>query len=389
MNNANESQRIISVDVLRGMVIFLMIFVNDIAGLAHAPKWLKHVDASVDGMTIPDVVFPAFLFVMGISIPIALGRRIESGQSWHVIFQHILIRTVSLLAIGVLTVNYPADAVIGWLQGLWKFLMLLSVFMIWHSVPKSIPGSNRIPLTVRCLGFILLIFVVFSFRDSDGKWLQIKWWGILGLIGWAYIIASLIYLLTRDNRTLLAGSIALLMCVYIAFKEGGLSAHWVGGGTVGSHPAIAVAGVLLGTILCSGGKNQNRKIFDTLVFIGFMALAAWLLRPLYGINKNGATPSWCLYSSAITCAMWAVLYWLIDVKGIRRWSEFFRSAGLNALFAYLFASVIYSVFQLTHIGYFSFYDSPFYIGIFRSIIFAVGITLISGRIGKSGFRLKL
>jgi len=62
-------ERIASVDALRGLVILLMIFVNDVAGVKAAPSWLKHVSAEADGMTLSDLVFPAFLFIMGMSIP--------------------------------------------------------------------------------------------------------------------------------------------------------------------------------------------------------------------------------------------------------------------------------------------------------------------------------
>ncbi len=73
---AEPMDRIASVDALRGLVILLMIFVNDVAGVKTAPAWLKHVSAGADGMTLPDMVFPAFLFIMGMSIPLALGRAL-------------------------------------------------------------------------------------------------------------------------------------------------------------------------------------------------------------------------------------------------------------------------------------------------------------------------
>ena len=70
--------RIASVDALRGLVITLMIFVNDVAGVARAPSWLKHANATADAMTLPDIVFPAFLFIAGVSIPLALSHRAAS-----------------------------------------------------------------------------------------------------------------------------------------------------------------------------------------------------------------------------------------------------------------------------------------------------------------------
>ena len=94
--------RIASVDALRGLVILLMIFVNDVAGVRDTPSWLRHVSAKADGMTLPDIVFPAFLFIMGMSIPLSLGRALGAGRSRLSLLPKVLTRTLSLLVIGVL-----------------------------------------------------------------------------------------------------------------------------------------------------------------------------------------------------------------------------------------------------------------------------------------------
>ena len=74
--------RLASLDALRGFTILVMIFVNDVAGVSGAPAWMKHIDPpDADGMTFVDVVFPAFLFIVGMSIPMALERRFERGES--------------------------------------------------------------------------------------------------------------------------------------------------------------------------------------------------------------------------------------------------------------------------------------------------------------------
>ena len=90
--------------------MFLMIFVNDIAGAPHAPWWLKHYSESSEGsgMTFVDLVFPAFLFIVGMSIPFALGARLARGQPVWRILAHVGLRTLSLLAIGILMVNSEA-----------------------------------------------------------------------------------------------------------------------------------------------------------------------------------------------------------------------------------------------------------------------------------------
>jgi predicted acyltransferase len=76
-----SSGRISSIDVFRGLTIFAMIFVNDLAGVRDIPAWMKHVPADQDGMTFVDVVFPAFLFIVGMAIPFAIAKRFKSGYS--------------------------------------------------------------------------------------------------------------------------------------------------------------------------------------------------------------------------------------------------------------------------------------------------------------------
>ena len=75
------SERIVSIDALRGLVMFSMIFVNDIAGVSNTivPPWMKHFHGK-SGMTFVDLVFPAFLFIVGMSIPFALGSRLDRGE---------------------------------------------------------------------------------------------------------------------------------------------------------------------------------------------------------------------------------------------------------------------------------------------------------------------
>src|SRR3954470_9804206 len=88
--------RIDSVDALRGLTILLMIFVNDLG--PAAPPWMHHIQPpGADGMTLADVVFPAFLFILGVSIPLAFERAREAGKSLWSQVGHILIRTAGLL----------------------------------------------------------------------------------------------------------------------------------------------------------------------------------------------------------------------------------------------------------------------------------------------------
>src|SRR5262249_27317163 len=126
-----QTARIHSIDALRGFVMFMMIFVNDLAGAGKiVPDWMVHFSdrhRGGSGMTFVDLVFPAFLFIIGMSIPTAFGARLARGHSVWNILGHVSLRTLSLLFIGILMVHETPDTVaMGWAGAWWCLLMYLS-----------------------------------------------------------------------------------------------------------------------------------------------------------------------------------------------------------------------------------------------------------------------
>src|SRR5882724_11705056 len=105
-----RAARITSIDALRGFVMFTMIFVNDLAGAPKrlVPDWMVHFSdrhRGGSGMTFVDLVFPGFLFIVGMSVPFSLGSRLAKGQTSLRTLGHVAIRTLSLLFIGILMVH--------------------------------------------------------------------------------------------------------------------------------------------------------------------------------------------------------------------------------------------------------------------------------------------
>src|SRR5690606_30438444 len=101
-----KPSRLISIDAFRASIMVLMIFVNDLWSLINIPEWLGHVSAKVDGMGLADIVFPAFLFIVGLSVPYAIQSRRKKGDNTMTIFLHIISRTIALLVMGLFLVNY-------------------------------------------------------------------------------------------------------------------------------------------------------------------------------------------------------------------------------------------------------------------------------------------
>ena len=179
-----KKTRIASVDIMRGLTLLLMLFVNDL-NMKVAPAWLGHMKADFDGMGLADWVFPGFLFIVGMAIPFAISGRIKKGESVPGILLHIAVRTISLLIIGVLMLNSGRvnPHATGMHKDLWALLMYISVFLVWNDYPG---GKNKILfLILRAAGVAMLLFLAIIFRSGptdDPGWMITGWWGILGLI---------------------------------------------------------------------------------------------------------------------------------------------------------------------------------------------------------------
>jgi heparan-alpha-glucosaminide N-acetyltransferase len=412
-----REMRITSIDALRGLIMFTMIFVNDIAGVSHeiVPWWMRHFPGDENGMTFVDLVFPAFLFIVGMSIPLALGRRLDKGEpAWRTVL-HVVARTLSLLFIGILMVNETPDSdKMGWSGALWSTLMFLGAIFAFCTVsPPS--ESNRsatgaricrvISLALRVLGFGALAFLAFAFRGKDDHRIialspfsiHTEWYGILGLIGWAYLVAALVFLFLRTHRTALLGCVALLMCLYPADKGGAFDDFWLNGyvsigEALGTQAAITVAGVLLASILVTFDTTtiRSRTRFTLLFMVGFAA-AALLLHGLYGINKNNATPSWSLWACAITGALWLVLHFLCDIRPVGFIAKPLALAGENVLLAYLMSEMLPAAIALFQIDkwYVHLAEPDLYCAVARSAGCAAIILVVATVLNRTGFRLRL
>jgi heparan-alpha-glucosaminide N-acetyltransferase len=406
--------RILSVDALRGFVMFMMIFVNDLAGAPATivPPWMRHFHGK-SGMTFVDLVFPAFLFIVGMSIPLALGRRVEREPLAKTIL-HIISRTLSLLLIGIMMVNESPNAgAMGWSPTLWSVLLYGAAILAFCSItPKSRELNSAsagrwraLSLILRVLSFATLAFLAFSFRGEHGERIitlsplaiRTEWYGILGLIGWAYLVASVVFLVFREHRTAILGCVVLLLCLYPADRSGAFNSFWLAkyvgiGGTLGSQGSISVAGLLLGSILVAPdmGTFRSRLTF-TLLFIAGFAAAALLTQGLYGIYKNSATPSWCLWSCAITATLWLGFYLVCDLREVPAVARPLAFAGANVLLAYLLSEMLPSALDLVGLG--RWYDHIGQLGlsyaIARSAACGVLILALATGLNRLGFRIKI
>jgi heparan-alpha-glucosaminide N-acetyltransferase len=206
------------------------------------------------------------------------------------------------------------------------------------------------------------------------------------------VIAAIVYLMFRTRRTALLGCVVLLLCFYPADQNGAFDHCWLAShivsfsDTFGSHAAIAVAGILLASILVApDSRTHGFRLNFTLLFIGGFAAAALLLNGLYGISKNDATPSWCLWSCAITAALWLGFYYLCDIAPVRVVSKPLAVAGQNVLLAYLLSEMLPNPLELLPFGF----GSVLGWTICCALLWAFVLLCATAGLNRMGFWLKI
>jgi predicted acyltransferase len=305
----SETNRLVSLDVFRGITIAGMVLVNNPGTWEFVYGPLRH--AEWHGWTPTDLVFPFFLFIVGVAIPLAFARRLESGGSKRDVYIKIIKRTLIIFAIGL-------------------FLNGLPYFGL---------AEYRIP-------------------------------GVLQRIAVCYFFASIIFLNTKV-RTQIAITIGLLIVYWLMVKFIPAPGYAAGDLTkVGSLPSFvdrvvfgkhvwaqaavydpegllstipAIATTLMGALTGVWLRTEKSRLEKAagMFVVGAVCVAiGWSWNAFFPINKALWTSSYVLFTGGLALQFLALCYWLIDIKGYRRWAKPFEVFGLNAIALYVVADLI-------------------------------------------------
>jgi predicted acyltransferase len=303
------TERLVSLDVFRGITIAGMVLVNDPGSWEHIYWPFQH--AQWHGWTPTDLVFPFFLFIVGVAIILAFGSRVESGRSTRDLHLKVIKRTLIIFAIGLFLNAFPYFGL----------------------------SELRIP-------------------------------GVLQRIAVCYFFASIIFLNTKI-RTQVAITIGLLLIYWFLVKfiaapgfaagdltkEGSLPSFvdrvvfgkhvWAQAkvydpeGLLSTIPALATTliGVLTGHWLRT--KNSPYEKVAGLFVAGAICVAGgWAWNSFFPINKALWTSSYVLFTGGLALQFLALSYWVIDIKGYRRWAKPFEIFGVNAIALYVGAGIM-------------------------------------------------
>jgi predicted acyltransferase len=295
-----DNNRLLSLDVFRGMTIAGMILVNSPGNeTAYAP--LDH--AEWNGLTPTDLVFPFFVFIVGVSLVFSLSKRLERGESRGAILWQVFKRASIIFGLG----------------------LLLNGFPYYHLASIRIPGVlQRIAL---CYFFGAVFYLYTTIAVQIGTAIAILlgyWWAMthIPVPGFgAGILTKEGSLASYIDRMILGGH----MYRPVYDPEGILS----------TLPAIAsvILGNLTG-IWLRWGENHVRKVTGMLQAGFVLVLLGWKWNAWFPINKALWTSSYVLITTGLALILFSLCYWLIDDRGWKRWSKPFEVFGVNALAAY-------------------------------------------------------
>ena len=381
--------------------MFLMIWVNDFWTLNSIPKWLKHATSGEDYLGFSDLIFPWFLFVMGMSIPFSFEDRLRKGEADPIVWRHIIFRTIALLIMGLFHMNMEMynheNSLIS--KPYFVIICTSAFFMIWNKYPKSISSENMLYKVFPIIGMLMLIGSLLIYKgksySGDALGFSTHWWGILGLIGWSYFIAASSYFLFR--RSLSGAIISFGVCLGLNIISSSSisynifswqSKDWIPGS--GGLQALTFGGIITSLVLMKYKDRDNIKnLYTILLGMGLVSFFGGLyLRQFFIISKISGTVTWILISMSTALFVYMLLHYIIDVQEKIYWYEPIKIAGTATLTCYLIPYFYYSFKTILGIQLPLFFTTGL-IGLLKSIIYSFIIIAIAWSLERVKIQLKI
>ncbi len=326
-----QSSRLLSLDILRGITIAGMIMVNNPGSWGHIYTPLGH--AAWNGLTPTDLVFPFFMFIMGISTYFSL-RRYDFTFSKQA-FVKIAVRTVVIFLIGIFIawfskLMYGMSGGKSFLEAAMSFdqLRILGV-MPRLALCYGVGSICALLIKHRLMPwFIALILVVYTIILLVGNGYEFSDRNIISIVDHKVLGPDHMYADTIDG-------------VRLKFDPEGL---------LSTLPAIAhmLIGFVCGGLIIS--TKDNRERINRLFIVGvILTFAGFLLAYGLPINKKIWSPTFVLTTCGLASSFLGLLIWIIDIKGHKRWCRFFEVFGINPLFLYCLGAVLSIIFGDTKI----------------------------------------
>lgn len=304
---STSQDRLVSLDAFRGLTIAGMILVNNPGSWSHVYPPLAH--ASWHGCTPTDLIFPFFLFIVGVAMPFSFAKRLEHAHDRRKLYLKILKRSLLLIGLGLFLSGFP----------FYKFTTM------------------RFPGVLQRIGIVYGIVAILMLNTTPRG--QARWAAFLLFVYWAAMTLIPVPGFGAGDLSM-EGNLA-------AFVDNTLlhghtwKPTWDPEGLLSTIPAIAttLTGVLTGHFLRA--RHEKSAIAGWLFVYGWIALLAGLLWSIwFPLNKSLWTSSYVLYTSGAALQLLGVCYWLIDVQNIRSWAKPAIIYGTNAIIVFVLSGLV-------------------------------------------------
>ena len=353
-----------------------MILVNDPGSWSYIYAPLKH--AEWNGITPTDLVFPFFIFIVGVSIALVYTKRLESGATASEQYSKLLVRSLLIFAFGAFLHFYPkffsfsSNPYLSLLQRLSIIAAVYTALIIWKSNLKfknQKPAIKIMLVALLVAGASTLIYCYDEFVMSEFRIA-----GVLTRIAIVYFVCALLFLNINWQKQVIIGS-TILVAYWIAMytipvpgegkvmlEPGKNLAAWIDSillpgklwqgnwdpeGILSTFPAIVtgISGMLVGALVVSKLNTEQKLIWlFTAGFLSFLVGSIWDW--FFPINKNLWSSSFVMYTSGLATMGLAASILFVDILGYKKWTKFGVIFGSNALAAYLLHGLISSIFHI-------------------------------------------
>lgn len=352
--------RQLSLDVFRGMVIFFMILVNTPGSWEYVYPPLLH--AKWHGCTPTDLVFPGFLFIVGISMYLSMKKALESGINLN---SKIVKRAGLIFLIGLL---------LNWFPFYHKHISDLRIFGVLQRI---------------ALSFLVAGLIIHLFKKRNLL--------VVSAIALLVIHTAILYLFGGEDPLSLEGNFSGQLDILLVGKEhvyGGFGIPFDPEGLLGTLTGAAHVIIAYLIMQWLTVHNDNKKL---LVLGVAMILSGLLLDLVLPINKPLWTASYVIYTIGILTTIWCIIRYIVDERKIDKWTYVFKVFGRNPLISYalsvIFSKILYQVIKLENgSGYSWLYKNIFqntfgdYLG---SLFFAISFTLFTWLFALILFKRKI
>jgi predicted acyltransferase len=351
--------RLISLDVFRGGTVLLMTIVNNPGNWSAIYPPLEHADWN--GCTPTDLVFPFFIFIMGVAVPFALHSKTFDGAT----FTKILARSLRIICLGIFF-NYFGKIQLFDLEGI---PLLIGRLVITFGVGYALLGNFNSKIKLYLAIAILAAYLFLAFGGIEA-YKEVRLPGVLQRIGIVYFFISILYLKSNQKTqiltaiALLLGYWALMTLVPVPdigeanFEKGTNLAAWLDNillkdhlwvysktwdpeGILSTLPAIAtgIIGILIGQLLNS--HNSKVAIIKKMILTGgALVLIGLVWNTVFPINKSLWTSSYVLFTSGLGILVFTLFYYIIDILNIRKGFKLFLMWGVNPMIVFSFSQII-------------------------------------------------